>query len=166
VRRWKLDPGPSELDCRLDETGPGKAAVRAPQGVQTRRHAGHRTGRRPDRVVDELFAERHLEEYELRSLRGLAEPRYGDEAIEPVRTGARGVPVDAVPAAEQSRHERLGDAGGERRGDGCVGGRASLLQNLEACGRGRRMSRRNRRLHQRAFQRAVRHSGRQLGCTI
>ncbi len=45
--------------------------------------------------------------------------------------GRSAVEVDRVAAAEQPGHDRLGDARGERGRDRRVGGRATLLENLD-----------------------------------
>src|SRR3712207_7098528 len=62
------------------EPRPGQAAVGAPEGVEAGRDARDAARRDPDRVVDELDAERDtkLDQFGLAVL--TAEPRGGDEA--------------------------------------------------------------------------------------
>jgi hypothetical protein len=80
--------------------------------ADARGHAWDGERRGADRVVDELLAERDLQLDQL----GAFSRRHGAEAVEvPGRARSR-VPVDRVPAAEQSGHHRLGDARRERRG--------------------------------------------------
>jgi 2-keto-3-deoxy-L-rhamnonate aldolase RhmA len=91
--------------------------VATPELVQPGRHAGHAAGCDPDRVVDELGAEGHLQLEQL----GLAllrpEARDGHEAVEVLGATAFGLVVDRVTAAEQARHHVLGNARRERGGN-------------------------------------------------
>ena len=112
----------------------------APELAEPRRDAGNRARCGADRVVDELLPERHFEPSELRLPRLGAEPGDGAEAVEVAHTSRVPVEVDRVTAAEQAGHHRLGDAGSERRRDGGVGGRASVLEDLDAGGGRRRMT--------------------------
>jgi hypothetical protein len=90
--------------------------------------------------VHELGAERNrqLEQFRVTAL--AAQAGHGDEAVEVRRPCARDVVVDAVPAAEKARHDRLGDAGREGGGDSGVRGGAAVGQDLGAGGGGRGMS--------------------------
>jgi hypothetical protein len=63
--------------------------------------------------VDELGAERHVQVKQLGLPRLSAQARHGDEAVQVARLPRAGVEVDRVPTAEQTRHHRFGDAGGE-----------------------------------------------------
>ena len=69
-----------------------------------------------------------------------AEPGDGDEAVEVPRPARGRVEVDPVPAAEEARHHRLGDAGGEGRGNSGVGRAPAVLEDLRARLRSRRMA--------------------------
>ena len=71
-----------------------------PQGIEPRRHAGDAERGHPDRVVDELCAEEHVELEQLGLAALGAEPRHGDEAVEVLDAAARGLVMDGVPAAE------------------------------------------------------------------
>ena len=88
VRRRHRHAFAGEPERRLDEARPRQPAVRAPQGVEAGRHARHRARRRPDRVVDELLTERHVDVDELRLTRRSPEAGHGAEAVEvPHRLG-------------------------------------------------------------------------------
>ncbi len=132
-------PVPREPERRLDEPRPRKAAVRVPELAEPGGDAGHRARRRPDRVVDELRAERHVEVDELRLMPLGAEARDGAEAVEVPRGAGRRVVVDRVAAAEQPGHHRLGDARRERRRNRRVGGAAAVGEDLGARRRRRGM---------------------------
>ena len=114
-----------EAERRLDEPRPRQPPEAAPESVDAGGKARHRTRARPDGVVDELFAERHLQRHRRRTcLR-----RHVDEAIEVPCLAP--VPVDGMRAAEKSSHHRLGDAGGKARGDRGVGCRPAVLEDLD-----------------------------------
>ncbi len=114
---------------RLDEPCPRQAAVRLPQGAEAGGDAGHRAAGSPDRVVDELLTEGHVEPDQLAARSG----GHGAEAVEVPGTRCRRVPVDGVAAAEEPGHHRLGDAGGERGGDGGVRRRSAFGEDLDTC---------------------------------
>ena len=61
VRRRHDHALAGEPERRLDETRPGQPPVAPPERVEPGRDAGHRARAGPDRVVDELLAERHLQ---------------------------------------------------------------------------------------------------------
>jgi hypothetical protein len=89
---------------RLDEPWPRQAAEAPVQRSKSARKPRNGARPRTDRVVDELLAERDTQLHGRRACsRG-----HVDEAIEVPRLVA--VEVDRVPAAEQPRHHRLGDA--------------------------------------------------------
>ncbi len=115
-----------ELQRRLDQARPGQPAEALVQSSQTGRKPGHAAGSRADRVVDELLAEGHLQFDRRRPRSG----RNVDEAVESHCLGS--IPVDRVAAAEEPGHDGLGDAGRETRGDGGVGCRPALLENLDS----------------------------------
>ncbi len=137
VRRGELDPRARERQRGLAEAAPRQPPEALPERPEARRHPRNRTGRRPDRVVDELRAERNLQMDELRLPALPAEAGNRAEAVEVRGRGRARVPVDRVPTAEQPRHHRLGHAGGEAGGDRGVGGGAAVREDLEA-GVGRR----------------------------
>ena len=143
MRRRELDALAGEASRRLDEPGPGETAVLAPEGDEPRRESGHAARRGPDGVVDELRTERHLELHELGVARGRTEAGHRHEAVEVACPPSSGVEVDRVPASEQARHHRLGDARRERRGDRRVARGAAFFENLDSRSRRRRMSRRH-----------------------
>ncbi len=130
-------PSRASRSRRLDEPGPGQAAVRPPERVQPRGHAGHRARGGADRVVDELLAEGHVEVQELRLAPCRAEPRDGAEAVEIACQARLRVEVDRVAAAQQPGHDGLGDAGGEPGRNRGVRGRAAVGEHLDPGG-GRR----------------------------
>ncbi len=119
------DTGASEAKRRLDEPGPGQPPVAAPERVEPGREPWHRAGARSDGVVDELLAERHLQLDRRRARPG----GDVDEAVE--QRGLAPVPVERVPAAQKARHDRLGDARSEARGDRRVRGGPTLLEDLD-----------------------------------
>jgi hypothetical protein len=140
-----LDARASKADRRLAEALPRKAAVAPPQLVEAGGDARNGARRRPDRVVDDLVAERDADvlqhEIPLRSV----EPRHGDEEVEELDLAARTVEPDGVAAARDPGHHRLGNAGCERRRDGRVGGRTALREYRETRMGSGRMAGRNPR---------------------
>src|SRR5438874_2913889 len=60
------------------------------------------------------------------------EPRHHHEATDILGPAARGLVIDRVAAPEQACHQRLGDAGRQRRGDGHIGGASTSFQDLDA----------------------------------
>ena len=104
--------------------------MRPPERVQPSGHARHAARSDPDRVVHELDAEGNLELEQRHGLALASQPRHRDEAVEVRDPAARGVEVNRVPAAEQARHHRLGDARGQAGGHDGVCGAASLLEDL------------------------------------
>ena len=112
-----------------------------PERPEPRRKTRHAARPRPDRVVDDLLAERNAEV----DRRSTLPRRNRDEAVQVDRFPP--VPVDRVPAAEEPRHHRLGHARGEAGRDGRVGGGAALLEDLDPGRDRRRMPRCDGRLH-------------------
>ena len=134
MRRREVDAVVRQAQRRLHEARPRQAAVRPPEGFEAGRHSGNGARRRPDGVVDEFLAKRHVEVQQLRLVPPLAraETRHGDEEVEVPGRGRRGVPVDRVAAAEEAGHHRLGDAGGETRSHRGIRSRAALFEDLPA----------------------------------
>ncbi len=104
----------------------------APERVEARRHARNRARSRPDRVVDELFAEGDIELDQLGRATFTTETRHRAEAVERAHGARPCVEVDRVPAAEQTGHHRLCDARGEARGHSGVGSATACLERLDA----------------------------------
>ena len=134
-------PIPGERDGRLDERVPRQPPEAPRQLAQPCRHARDGTRGRPDRVVDELLPERHLELDELRRARLRAETGDRDEEVEDGRLAARRVPHEREAAAEQARHHRLRDARGEARGHRGIDRGPARGKHVEADARRRRMAR-------------------------
>ncbi len=86
--------------------------------------------------MDELLTEGHVEPDQLAARSG----GHGAEAVEVPGTPCRRVPVDGVAASEDPGHDRLGDAGGERGGDGGVRGRSAFGEDLDTCPGGGRVT--------------------------
>ncbi len=143
-----------EPQRRLDEPRPRQAPVRAPEGVEPGGQPGHGAGRRPDRVRDGLLAERDRELLHRRA----GARRHSDEAVEVSHGAGRAVEVDRMAAAEEPRHDGLGDAGRERGGHDRVRRGAPVGEHLGACGRRRRMAGGDRRrpARRRAYAHATR----------
>ena len=120
-----------EPERRLDQPRPRQASVRAPERIQPGRQSRHAAGCRPDRVVDELGSERDFEPEQLRLPRLGTEPRARRRSSRGSARAARGIEVDRMSAAEEPGHHGLGDARGERGGDGRVGGAAAGLEDLD-----------------------------------
>ena len=135
--------GAREPHRGLEEQPPRKAAVFRVERTEARGHARHGERRGADRVVDELFAERHLQLDQL----GAFPRRDGAEAVEVLRSSRNRVPVDRVPAAEQPGHQRFGNARRKRRGHRGVGGVPTRSENLSARRCSRRMSGGNPSFH-------------------
>jgi hypothetical protein len=140
VHLGERDSAARELQRGLDESLPRQPPEPLPQLAQRGRQARDRTRRRPDRVDDDLLAERdgHLEHV----------ADLGGHGREPVDVGdARTVEDDRVAPREEPAHHRLSDARGERHGDDRVRGRAAVGEDLDPdLGRGR-MPRRYARSH-------------------
>src|SRR5512133_1873940 len=148
VRRRDVDAVAREQQSRLDEPRPRQPPVLGVQRTEARWQSRYAAGCDPDRIVDELGAERDLELDQLGPASRLgAEPRHGDEAVEVPRPAAGRLVVHRVAAAEQARHHRLGHAAGEARGDRGVRRRPAGLQHLDPGLDRRRMPRCHHRLH-------------------
>ena len=115
-----------EPERRLDEPRPRQAAVPSPERVEAGRKPRYGAGARPDRVMDELLSERHLQ----RDGRRTVTRGHVDEAVE--EPGLVPVPVDRMAAAEETGHHRLGDARREAGGNRCVGRRTAFLEDLDS----------------------------------
>jgi hypothetical protein len=61
VRRRKVHAFARQPRGRLDQPRPRESAVLAPEQLEASGQTGHAARRRPDRVVNELGAERHVE---------------------------------------------------------------------------------------------------------
>jgi hypothetical protein len=110
-----------------------------PERVQARRHPWNAARADADRVVHELRPEQHVELEELHFATLRAESWNRDEAVEVPRPAGLRVEVDPVSAAEQPRHDRLGDARGERRSHDRIGRASAGLEDLRTGLRGGRM---------------------------
>jgi hypothetical protein len=97
--------------------------------------------------MHQLRAEGHVQVDQLRLARLRSETGYRDEAVEIPRPAARGIEVDRVTSAEQAGHHGLRDAGCQAGSDSRVCGVPAFSEDLDARGRGRRMTRRYSRLH-------------------
>ena len=126
-----------QSQCGIDDPRPRQAAVAPVERAEPARQPGNGARARSDRVMDEFLAEGNPE---LDGRRPLARGHV-DEAVEIPRLLA--VEVDRVPAAEQSGHHRLGDAGGKAGGDRSVRGRPALFEDLDPGRHGRRVAARN-----------------------
>src|SRR3954462_4178316 len=110
MRGRKIHAVSSETSRRLHELLPGDPPVLARESLKTRRQSGNRAGRRADGVVDELGAERDVEVDQLCVPRLFAQAGHSDETVEIANASGGALEIDRVATAEQSRHDRLGDA--------------------------------------------------------
>ena len=126
--------GARDPERGLDHPRPRQPAEARVQGSEPARQARNSARAGPDRVVDELLAERDLQLHRRRSRsRG-----HVDEAVEVPGLGP--VPVDRVPTAEQAGHHRLGDARGETGRNGRIRRGSALFEDLDPRRHGRGVS--------------------------
>ena len=149
MRRREVDAVARQAQRRLHEARPRQPAVRLPEQLQPGRHSRNGARSRPDGIVNELLAERHVEMEQLGLVARLAraEARHGHEEVQVPGLGGHGVPIDRVAAAEQAGHHRLGDAGGEAGRHRRVGRVAAILEDLPTRVRRRRVPGCNASIH-------------------
>ena len=127
VRRGHRHAPAGEREGGLDEPAPGRRPCARQRMSSPAGRPGTRTTRRRRRS---RRAPRRTRPAGAAS--ACRAGRNGDEAVEVANRAALGLQVDAVSAAEQARHDRLGDAGGEARSDRRVRGAAAVLEDLGA----------------------------------